>query len=283
MNPLRQFIREELARLDEMPYAGTKPTVFGDDERSQGYYNFETEPNTKAIDRYMQSQTWATKAKQAYANFPYGVWVIPFAGAESDQKLSSVGGKHQRSYFTTVPMLNNLQRSMLVGGKQRDVLLNDMGVNARGIAKGDLVIIPVASVAQKGVLPTPWMVFHAVFDDLDTTSRLFGGTVLSDLVEELTGAWNDPEIPIDLSKGDVVSRVLTMRSARDGKMNSGASDIVAEMMCQMLLTRDGLRFNTDDLTHEEIEYLETVKQRLGHVAREVIRECAGKALIVSVA
>jgi hypothetical protein len=264
MHPLRQFIRQELTRIDEMPFAGVKSTVRGDPKGlSQIGALIASEPNHVGVDKYMQSNTWSKKADQAYTAFPYSVWIVPMTASEWDSKIKNVVSDKQ------LPNLVNGRRVLLPLGGQGAKALNILGVDTSDMSSDDLVIVAMATVTAGNFLPSPWMIFHALIDG--DGPQQFGTGILEDMTDEIQFA------PVDFRKN-----VLTMKSARDGVIGTHR-DMVAEMICQELLTKSGLHFNKDGLNEEQLDYLDSVKQRIGFVAEKIMKDLRGKLLFASVA
>lgn len=275
MHPLRQFVREHLEQLLEMPYAGTKPTVFGKEPQMQSRLaSFAGDTtNLAGVHKYMQSSKWKKLAKQAYVNFPYPVWIVPFAGAELDSSLSTIHGGFNSS-------MHGMGRGQLMTHEEAAGLFDSLGVDVSDIEPDAFIVFAISTVAAKDILPSPWMIFHAIFDDdVNDAFDLNTYSVLNDVFEgEMV---DDLDLP---GAGFPMAALMTMKSARE-ELIDNEGDAIAELMCQAILTHGGVKFRTElvDDNHEVLEWLADVKRRVDALGREVIQRAKGKVLIISVA
>jgi hypothetical protein len=267
---LRRIVHEEARKiLKEMPYAGSKSTVYGDDPEGMtgpSSLNLDEPTKSSAVDYYMQTPSWKEKAKRLYGNFPYPVWVIPFVGGEVDAKLSDIQSGFGHSPFGS-------RRSQLLPLAQQLKFLEKAGVDVSDIGVDDFVILALSTSVSKNAWPSPWMVFHALFDGSADTY----GISLEEIFEEI-----DEEGPLS---GVDPNEVLTMGSARNSTLDSewySNGDMQAELMCQALLTKGGIKFNTEGLEREQMLILNNLKKKCEKAARGVIYRSEGKLLVVSV-
>ena len=71
-----------------------------------------------------------------------------------------------------------------------------------------------------------------------------------------------------------------MGSARSGQLN-GSNNVVAEAMCQELLTRNGFNFKPNDLDDESIQIMEDFQDNVRQAADEFRDNTRGKLLTVA--
>jgi len=79
-----------------------------------------------------------------------------------------------------------------------------------------------------------------------------------------------------------VTQTLTMASARNGQLSSGG-DILAEMMCQELLTKGGLRidFNTVQEKPEMARAIRALARHVKRMAADFRRNAQGKLIVTA--
>jgi hypothetical protein len=165
------------------------------------------------------------------------------------------------------------------------------GYKTEGVGSNDLVILYTTGVANSAVMATPWMIIHAIFDSADCADLLAPGySWISDALAAGTGyteggGYNSQTFLKSMAGDYDVSwqGYLTMKSARDTKINS-PSDAMAEMMCQELLTSGGLRLDFEgvdenDPVRKDIIWLgKQVKLK----AEDFRKKARGKLIVIAV-
>lgn len=128
-------------------------------------------------------------------------------------------------------------RGAYVGWEEAAPLLDRSGLDAdavrRDVEGGGTVILAASKQMVEGFLPTPWMLLHALFDDLATSAaesrsllRATVSPVYDRIVDvSLEGPWGRD----DFMRALVGS--MTMRSAREGKLNIDTIDDIASELC----------------------------------------------------
>jgi len=286
---LRRIIREEAKKaLQEMPYAGslgirrgTDDFDPGNDEEGFPRTRLKVPVNTGAAEKFARSGRFQTQAKKLYANFPNNVWIASYAG-DSRELADIVPGHGVGLGGELAGELRVLSTDLVPDGIK---ILDAIGFEAPARVKGDdLVILHSISGVDRETLSTPWMIFHSMFDDT--------GAPPADFIP----SWDDLDLspfsleskeikfkdgsPIDFDSGKDLSRIFTMGSARSGQLN-GSNNVVAEAMCQELLTRDGFDFKPDDLDDESIQAMEEFQDSVRQAADEFRNNTRGKLLTVA--
>jgi hypothetical protein len=286
---LRRIIREEAKKaLQEMPYAGslgirrgTDDFDPGNDEDGYPRTRLKVPVNTGAAEKFARSGRFQTQAKKLYANFPNNVWIASYAG-DSRELARAVPGHDFGLGGELAGELRVLATDLVPDGIK---ILDAIGFEAPARVGGDdLVILHSISGVDRETLSTPWMIFHSMFDD--------SGAPPADFIP----SWDDlglnpftfesKEIkfkdgsPVDFDSGKDLGRIFTMGSARSGQLN-GSNNVIAEAMCQELLTRDGFNFKPDDLDDESVQVMEDLLDSVRQAADEFRENTRGKLLTVA--
>ena len=268
---LRKIIREELKRMDEMPYAGGFDPVHSDNDRESFFASTitTTGPNKPGAEKFARSGRFKTLALKHFGYIPHNVWIAPMVGVGAgvydyvdDKRLD-------------VQSLSGTGRKALAaaGFKVPDE-----------VDDNDVVILYTTMSVEKDSWATPWMIIHAMFDNTDSMAS--SGLVSSwwnlyysliygdgDLADELAPLVGEDVMPW--------SNALTFASARNKAIQS-AADSLAEMMCQELLTKSGLVFKPEVLDDEQLEAMKTLQAHVKAAAAEFRKNIKGKLIIVGV-
>lgn len=286
---IRQIIREEAKKaLQEMPYAGSLGIRKGTDDFNPGNdedgfprISLKAPVNTTAAEKFARSGRFQTQAKKLYANFPNNVWIASYAG-DSRQLADIVPGHDVGLGGELSGELRVLATDLVPDGIK---ILDAIGFEAPARVNGnDFVILHSISGVDRETLSTPWMIFHSMFDDT--------GAPPADFIP----SWDDLELNpfsleskeikfrdgslVDFDSGEDLGRIFTMGSARSGQLN-GSNNVVAEAMCQELLTRNGFNFKPNDLDDESIQIMEDFQDNVRQAADEFRDNTRGKLLTVA--
>ena len=144
---------------------------------------------------------------------------------------------------------------------------------------------------DRDFLATPWMVMHSIFDSNSMTDKLIPG--FQELNALLTYGSDegldedDVFMPLNnltdnYENTRAVASTLTMASGRSGQV-AGSGDILAEMMCQELLTKSGLRMNFEPVRdNPEIEAaVRELASRVKRMAADFRRNAQGKLIVTA--
>jgi len=285
---LINFIRQQ---LKEMAYAGRfKPrydpkerrTAWGDlyqsgasDLLDYGTGDGQKKHNFDNVKKYAMSKTFERLAKKHFANIPWNIWIAPLIGT-----------------YEKITDYSDDDRAILEPLKPNGVnILKEIGYEIpENFGDNDVVILYSSSVLEKDFIATPWMIFHAMFDNENTEvfSETFARVIKNQLIQgwarENTRAPENIEILTANLKGNFWynwRHALTMRSARTGVIGVEA-DAFAEIMCQELLTKSGFTINDNGAKKEYIEALYNLKPIIKKCADEFRSNIRGKLIIVGV-
>lgn len=229
---LRQRIREELERsMDEMAWGGhigiADDGPFESPDYAYGEVAGRNEaPGSKSRSiKYAQSPAWASTAMRLYDNLPFTLWTAPYIGmgktGHGMGDLDRLGIRpsiydETNTRVRVLPLMENLPG------------LESMGYDISNVKPDDVVILYTTSTVQKDIIPSPWMLFHAIFDNADPS--VGSG---SDELRRLVPSWSKCE-----GAAGGLEKWMTMGSARSKSIGS-LSDASAEAMTQELLDRRG--------------------------------------------
>ena len=276
---MRQIIREEAKRaLQEMPYAGDLGISHSTDQESESFISSNLSAagvNRKGAEKYARSGRFKTLAKRHFDNIPYNVWVAPLigigygAGVNDDPEDGARG-----RVLDLVPDGIKLLERLKFEAPSR-------------VGPDDLVILYSSMGTDTSFLATPWMVMHSIFDTNSMTDELIPG--FQELNALLVYGSDEDDVFMPLNNltdnyeatQDVV-QTLTMASARSGQV-AGAGDVLAEMMCQELLTKGGLRidFNTVQEKPEMERAIRELGRRVKRMAADFRRNAQGKLIVTA--
>ena len=276
---MRQIIREEAKRaLQEMPYAGDLGISHSTDQESESFISSNLSAagvNRKGAEKYARSGRFKTLAKRHFDNIPYNVWVAPLigigygAGVNDDPE----DGARGRVLDLVPDGVEKLERLKFEAPSR--------------VGPDDLVILYSSMGTDTSFLATPWMVMHSIFDTNSMTDELIPG--FQELNALLVYGSDEDDVFMPLNNltdnyeatQDVV-QTLTMASARSGQV-AGAGDVLAEMMCQELLTKGGLRidFNTVQEKPEMERAIRELGRRVKRMAADFRRNAQGKLIVTA--
>ena len=276
---MRQIIREEAKRaLQEMPYAGDLGISHSTDQESESFISSNLSAagvNRKGAEKYARSGRFKTLAKRHFDNIPYNVWVAPLIGigygaGVNDDPEDGARGRVLDLVPDGIKLLERLK----------------FEAPAR-VGPDDLVILYSSMGTDTSFLATPWMVMHSIFDTNSMTDELIPG--FQELNALLVYGSDEDDVFMPLNNltdnyeatQDVV-QTLTMASARSGQV-AGAGDVLAEMMCQELLTKGGLRidFNTVQEKPEMERAIRELGRRVKRMAADFRRNAQGKLIVTA--
>lgn len=280
---IRQIIREEAKRaLQEMPYAGDLGISHSTDQESESFISSTLSDmgvNRKGAEKYARSGRFKTLAKRHFDNIPYNVWVAPLigigygAGVNDDPEDGARG-----RVLDLVPDGIKLLERLKFEAPSR-------------VGPDDLVILYSSMGTDTTFLATPWMVMHSIFDTNSMTDELIPGfRELNALLTYGSDEGLDEDdvfMPLNnlTDNGEntrAVASTLTMASGRNGQI-AGSGDILAEMMCQELLTKGGLRINFEPVRdNPEIEAaVRELARRVKRMAADFRRNAQGKLIVTA--
>ena len=145
-------------------------------------------------------------------------------------------------------------------------------------ASGAAIFVVQVARLDKGNLPTPWMIVHAMFDTQQANSP-----VLGEMWMDVYRAGSDEDEFVNAFEeddGELMQRALTMKSARDGQIRA-YTDAIAEILTQAVLTTSGFRYNeTGDPRMDSL--MANVARVVAPARQEFEAQIAGKVLTVGV-
>lgn len=233
---LKHIIREELERsMDEMAWGGHIGIAddFGDEgawgnpDYAYGEVAGRNEaPGSKSRSiKYAQGPKWAETAMRLYENLPFTLWTAPYIGTGKSGfgrgDLDRLGIRPSifdevNTRVRVLPLESNLPG------------LESMGYDISKISPTDVVILYTTASVQKDIIPSPWMLFHAIFDNADPSI----GNGSAEL-RQLVPSWSKC-----VGAAGGLEKWMTMGSARSKSIGTSA-DASAEAMTQELLDRRG--------------------------------------------
>jgi hypothetical protein len=281
---IRRIIREEAQQaLREMPYAGSLGIRRGTENWKPAADDRDRLPekiNVTGAEKFARSGRFTTQAKKLYANFPNNVWLASWAGdsRELEDIVSEFADLGQGGEYSG--NIRVMSTDLVPDGIR---ILETIGFESPArVAASDFVILHSIANVDRENLATPWMIFHAMFDDvggapadfIPSWDDLMGDMYALDKMKFSDGS------PVDTSSTDDLGRIFTMGSARAGRLQ-GDGNAVAEALCQELLTKGGFRFMSDDLDDDSISIMEDLAEHVRTAADEFRSSTRGKLLTVS--
>lgn len=181
--------------------------------RSTGH---DLEADKRQVQRFFGSKKFNDDAVRLYNNLSTPIYVVPVwkVGLSRTQRPVELRDAHQLAYYGV-----SQERCEQFESARRS---------------GAAVFVPIAAELKRSFLPTPWMIVHAMFD-----SR--GGGMLDETVGKVTSVLEDMRDGLGEHAWQLIARQLTMKSARDGVLDT-RDDIVAEIMTQAVLTQRGFAY-----------------------------------------
>jgi len=236
---LRQIIREELDRsIDEMAWGGhigmaeDEPYPQAPDYVSGEVSDLNDAPGSRSRSKkYAGSEKWATQALRLYGNLPFTLWTAPYIGrGQTDNpgegKLDAQGIMPTTVNYDYNPDAYRVRAFPLADSMDK---LAALGYDVTQVSPNDVVILYTSASTDKSVIPSPWMIFHSIFDSADSSDDSDAPTL-----RRLVPSWSSARWAVDDSLGPW----MTMYSARRGLIGTQA-DAVSEAMAQELLDRRG--------------------------------------------
>jgi hypothetical protein len=283
---IRQIIREEAKRsLQEMPYAGDLGVAYGEDQETDSFFAAEvsaTGANRRGAAKYPTTRKFRELAEKHFSNIPYGVWLAPFIGLGEEAGVSDDPEAPGRGAVM----------DLVPGGIER---LERLGFKSPArVGPDDLVILYSSMVTDPGAIASPWLIFHSIFDTqrlseklVPTYSRMYDLLVYGGEAAGAIGALSN--LTDNAGPERALISTLTMASARNGELG-GPGDALAEMMCQELLTKSGLRLDLDALEVPAgsarsadgwIGSIKALERRVKQMAAEFRSNARGKLIITA--
>lgn len=244
---LRQIIRETLEEkdLDEMALAGVYPAEH-DRHPGMGFLSkAERKKNYDALSRYHAGDLYKEKAEFAFRFFSIPVYILPLETA------NEMSGK--RVFFYPIDqgleLLTKVAKIKKKKGAEGWFDIADIEEKLKG---GATLIVSLCSEIRPNQVPTPWMLFHAMFDGARPNVKFEAQyKKLQELIDEL----------FDLAGTEIYS-YFTMKSARDNNIDD-RGNLVAEIMTQEIVDSRGLNVkfseNNEEINSKLRGIVETVK------------------------
>jgi hypothetical protein len=267
---IRQIIREEVeSAVDEMAHAGTfEPEQSPDTNRVSFQYGNQPDNDSaatllkhrSAAEKFARSGRFKTLAEKHLANIPHSVWFAPLIGSYREVWDNAEGTR-----MKVMPVKKGLELLKSLGYKGID-----------GVGSSDVVVLYTSATAGSNptdpILATPWMIFHAMFDNMDNNLCPSYVKLYDRMIED------------DLPDMDVMKLAagLTMKSAREGWVRA-PTDLIAEMMCQELLTSQGLQVDIEKIEDDELsELMEEIVPVIKKSADQFRNRMKGKLFLIAV-
>lgn len=195
----------------------------------------------REVQRFFKSKKFADDAIRLYRNLAVPIYLIPLWSS-------------QNTAFTNANRTHDVTTKELIAGGVSPERAQEI---EREVSKGACALVVAASVLLKGGLPTPWMIVHAIIDNINDSGdhMSFAGTPLDASRREIQRAlWKldgskspdgfqpfYPDDPESYPQFRAFLGALSMRSARTLQINS-VTDAVAEILTQALITRQGFSY-----------------------------------------
>jgi hypothetical protein len=252
-----QNLRGLIKLLLETPLEDILPIV--DKSRPGQLYN----PNQ--IKKFFSSEKFKSDAIKAYSLFNTSVYVIPVVSGDS-------GISQRTKIFNEKDKIFKILSKCQLSDEKTSELMSALSNDAT-------IFITKASMLEKGYLPSIWMMLHAMIDDQKRV-------VLSDLSSSLDKLVNElgekcKILGMCKDENDIGTLFFTMKSARMNDIG-GLKDLVAEIVCQEILTYEGFHFKkseNDDVNDILLQISHCVKD----ARKQFENEIKGCLLIVNTA
>jgi hypothetical protein len=229
---LRRIVREELERsIDEMawgghiglaqdePYPNNPDYVSGEVATAN-----DAQGSRSRATKYAQSDAWASRALTLYKNLPFTLWTAPYIGSGKREKLDAVDIRPTIVNYNFEPDAYRVRSFPLADSMDK---LTHLGYDVSQIKPNDVVILYTSAATDASVIPSPWMIFHSLFDS-------DGGQGEPPGLLRLVPSWSRSRWAVS----DSLAPWMTMYSARQGLIGTQA-DAAAEAMAQELLDSQG--------------------------------------------
>ena len=229
---LRQLIREELEKhIDEMAWGGhiglaqDEPYPHNPDYVSGEVATVNDARGSRSrATKYAQSDAWASRALTLYKNLPFTLWTAPYIGSGKREKLDAVDIRPTIVNYNYEPDAYRVRSFPLADNMDK---LTQLGYDVSQIKPDDVVILYTSASTDASVIPSPWMIFHALFDS-------DGGQGEPPGLLQIVPSWSRSRWAVN----DSLASWMTMYSARQGLIGTQA-DAAAEAMAQELLDKQG--------------------------------------------
>jgi len=221
--------------MDEMAWGGHigfasefgDAGAFGDPDYAYGEVAGRNEaPGSKSRSiKYAQSPKWAETAMRLYDNLPFTLWTAPYIGT------GKAGfGSGDLDKFGIRPSIYDPTNTRVRVLPLTDHLesLQAMGYDTSKINPTDVVVLYTTATVQKDIIPSPWMIFHAIFDNSDPSI----GNGSAELLRIV------PSWPKCQGAAGGLEKWMTMGSARSKTIGT-SNDASSEAMVQELLDSRG--------------------------------------------
>lgn len=210
-------------------------------------YHKEKLKNKKSVERFFKNPAYLDKAVKAFKNLALPVYVVPAYARtfDEEQRVDVLEGEGAKEYLTQACKLSPEKVDELMGA----------------MSQGAVVFVPFTDSLQKGFLPTPWMLVHALYDN---STR--GENDLLPLADDTCNIVNDLFADERFQDPNGLKKIFTFASARNRQVES-ENDITAEILTQATLTTKGFVYN--ETGDEEID------ERLAEIAELVKDARAG--------
>lgn len=223
---LRRIIRESPI-ADVLPMVSSRSNNDNTDHGS-------SKQDEKQVEKLFNGKKFRDDLVKKFAILSVPIFVIP---------------QYTNDYQSNYRVRNNdgLQSLGLSDGKIQEL--------KSALSQGSTVFVVRSSGLVEDFLPTPWIIVHSMFDDINVSQ--VQGSAFKQLVNLINKLLATAKVTLDPSRispngttdeGTASTRklwhkCLTMKSARDNQL-VGVSDTVAEIMCQAILTKAGFTFNS---------------------------------------
>jgi len=272
---IRKLVREELEKINEMPYGGSLGLVKGSGDSSMSGFSDSFGENRPGAENFAKSSRFGKLAQKYFGRISNNAFVAPYVG--------DIKGLHD-----AVSGDDSLTRVKLLNLKSEIHTLENYGfsIPENLNPESDTVILYTTNSASKGILATPWMLIHAIFDSNYAYTNLTPS--LGQIVSEISDDFERKKYAIGgdggFDDGYDWSSLLTMKSARDGQIDN-QSDAYAEIMCQEILTTGGFRIDVRKATSRGLLMcagnLLRLKPRITKCANEFLSNIKGKLIILA--
>lgn len=288
-NDLKKIIKESLKRLSlqEAPFAGIEPMMLQRKDTDQSYENWADDTqgmnaNPKSIDKFYRTPSYEKKANWAFAGYSIPIYIIPHVG--TSQFLGLYLDNPRLQFFSRETFEEIVNES--------DVEIDVQKVFSN-LDNGACYIISSSDYLSRGGLPTPWMIFHAMFD---AQQNQF-------VDEDGSMDWETFDVngnyPKDLRKiYEIGLKIESLLLQKYGIMGIGqeaqkrtnlknvdertsSNDIVAELITQELATSSGLLIkevgDSDDKLWKNIQK----KLKLANLKKVMEKAIQGQIIMVA--
>ena len=233
----------------------------------------------KAARFYASSDAFKTEAEKRYRHLDANIFVLSQIGSFS---------------FKPGTVSNTKRRQYLPYGVQKRVVFNDLNQKSFNFLRQIKPDIDLSKVKETDTIiyyqtdaignkrqtykMTPWMIIHAIVDS----------TVFQDKLSQLTDINYRDYLSQPLHPDRKVSDVMTTGSSKKKDFTAIAQmglkyptdDAIAEMICQEILTTNGLHFNREGFDDAQNRHLDNVKGHIEKIAAWFKEYIKGKLIVV---